>query len=143
MSFRFATANVNKALRGKALTAAIGRVADRADVVCWQEIESDAHVAALRALAGWTTIWPDGHARKSPPNATPLSYRTDLFTVQGEGYAKTVDGIAKVTPSRYDDWFELTEIASGVTFPVVNVHALSGIGKPGKHARWGGLTRML
>lgn len=107
----------------------IAHVAPHGDLIGWQEVETPAQLAAVRALPGFTTYAPAGSA-----SFIPISWRTSLFTLLGSGSRRVHGGVAHVTPSRYVNHVVLLHRKSGATITRVNTHVVSHIDVAG-HAR--------
>lgn len=151
MPTRLATANVRKDLRGDDVNHAVD-AAFPAAIVCWQEVESREHIAAIEQHPDVDTYWPGGRyrlgRRKGTPrlnarNATPISWATDYYRLRRGHWRLAIPGIARVSPSRYTVWVVLDGLGRRDAC-VLSVHTVSGIAKASRsaaHRQWGGRTR--
>jgi hypothetical protein len=104
----------------------VSRVADRADVVTWNELSTPDAQAAVRALPGMECIIIGQLA---------VSWRSDVFTAGVHTFEKTNGGVKGVTPSRGVLSVELTHAATGLTHWQQVTHVVH-------HIEVGGLPRV-
>lgn len=126
VTFRNMTANVQHTDPAVQTIAEIGRLAQLADVIGWQEIETPVEVNALKALEGFEHFLPGGAA-----NAVPISWRTAVFELVTSESILVHRGIPHVTPNRYINVVVLQHKASGLMLTRINTHVLNGIERGG------------
>lgn len=92
-----------------------------ADVIGWQEVDTPAGRAKVKALAGYATFIPDGAL-----SAIPISWRKDRFELVVAGATRTHPGRAGVTPDRGYSRARLRDRQTGEVLTFVNTHFISG-----------------
>lgn len=120
--FRNLTANVQHTDPAVQTAAEIKRLAQVADIIGWQEIETPEMVAVLKAQPGLEHFTPGGAG-----GAVPISWRADTFEHVASSSVQVHKGIAHVTPARYVNAVTLRHKATGALIRRVNTHVINGI----------------
>lgn len=109
-----------------------------ADVIGWQEVDSDEGHSKLGALENYDHFRP-GENRLDARNSIPISWRRNKYEKTGDGSRMTHKGEEKVTPSRFVNWVVLKNKESGAKLAFVNTHYISGAWNgehPERQERW-------
>jgi len=139
---RYATANIQKDAPAHLVRAAIATVARRADVIFWQEIETEAHRDAIDELDElFSTYWPGGSA-----NAVPISVRRSRFDDARTRVLKRRrrkryllhKGQAGNTPDRWSTVRVVVDQTTGKRIALQNMHLIQQAftSKPGNLPEW-------
>lgn len=132
---RVVTCNAKKELHGADVRKVVAIAAEHADVIFWQEIETQTHRIAVRSLAGsgFATYWPGGAA-----NAVPISYRRGRFRIVKKARRILHLGRRGVTPSRWTTFLVLDDLLTRQRFAAQNLHLISQAwtSHPERRALW-------
>lgn len=98
--------------------------ATQAGLIGWNEIGPARYVSAIKALGPqWGHYFPrDGKLRI--PN--PISWKKSIWDKVDDGFMRTHNGLAKVSPHRYITWVKLKNKQTGKTIIRMNTHLVSG-----------------
>ena len=93
-------------------------------VIGWNEIGPDRYFDAIKSLGpDWGHYMPmHGHERIPDP----ISWKKSEWKLEDEGYLKTHNGKAKISPNRYVTWVKLQNRETGQSIIRMNTHVVSG-----------------
>src|SRR6218665_276864 len=109
-----------------------------ADVIGWQEVDTDAGHSKLGALESYDHFRP-GAERLDARNSIAISWRRNKYEKTGDGSRLTHGGEAGVTPSRFVNWVVLKNKDTGAKLAFINTHYISGAwggDHPERQERW-------
>lgn len=125
-TFRTVTINVksNPVMDQAAVVHDVKKAASQGSLIGWNEISPDRYFKAIKDLGpDWGHYMPkDGNLRI--PN--PISWKKSEWKLEGEGFLRTHNGKAKVSPHRYITWVKLKNKETGKTIVRMNTHLVSG-----------------
>ncbi|WP_225408443.1 endonuclease/exonuclease/phosphatase family protein [Stigmatella hybrida] len=109
-----------------------------ADVIGWQEVDTDEGHSKLGALEYYDHFRP-GEGRLDARNSIAISWRKNKYEKTGDGSRLTHGGEAGVTPSRFVNWVVLKNKDTGAKLAFINTHYISGAWNgehPERQERW-------
>ena len=108
-----------------------------ADVIGWQEVDTDAGHDKLNALESYDHYRP-GAGRLDARNSIAISWRRNKYEKLEGGSRLTHGGEAEVTPSRFVNWVVLKNKETGAKLAFINTHYISGAWNehPERQERW-------
>ncbi|MDY7226948.1 endonuclease/exonuclease/phosphatase family protein [Hyalangium rubrum] len=109
-----------------------------ADVIGWQEVDTDAGHSKLNALEYYDHYRP-GAERLAARNSIAISWRKNKYEKTGDGSRMTHEGDAGVTPARFVNWVVLKNKDTGAKLAFINTHYISGAWNgehPERQERW-------
>lgn len=126
--YAFRTVNINvksNPLMGqKQVVHDVKKAAHEGGLIGWNEIGPDRYFQAIKQLGpNWHHYMPHDGGLRIP---NPISWKDSVWQKQGEGFLKTHNGKAKVSPNRYITWVKLKHRGSGRSVVRINTHLISG-----------------
>ncbi|EPX55444.1 hypothetical protein D187_009055 [Cystobacter fuscus DSM 2262] len=109
-----------------------------ADIIGWQEVDTDAGHSKLGALEYYEHYRP-GEGRLDARNSIAISWRKNKYEKTGDGSLLTHGGEAGVTPARFVNWVVLKNKDTGAKLAFINTHYISGAWNgehPERQERW-------
>ncbi|WNG17278.1 endonuclease/exonuclease/phosphatase family protein [Cystobacter fuscus] len=109
-----------------------------ADVIGWQEVDTDEGHSKLGALEYYDHYRP-GANRLDARNSIAISWRKNKYEKTGDGSRLTHGGDEGVTPARFVNWVVLKNKDTGAKLAFINTHYISGAWNgehPERQERW-------
>lgn len=125
-TFKTVTINVksNPVMDQASVVHDVKRAAKEGSLIGWNEIGPERYRKAIRDLGpDWGHYMPHDGGLKIP---NPISWKKSEWKLKGEGFLKTHNGEAKVSPNRYITWVKLENKKTGKTIVRMNTHLVSG-----------------